>query len=163
MIADKDNSATVRPDERPRLVLASASARRLALLQQAGIQPDAMMPTDIDETPRKAELPRDLVRRLAREKLEAACRVARERSEDAAAFILSADTVVAVGRRILPKAEVIEDAAECLHLLSGRAHRVYTAVCMSTPAGKLRERLVETRLRIKRFSKRDIESYLASG
>src|SRR3954471_10185009 len=90
-------------DRRPPLILASASPRRLALLQQAGIEPDALLPADVDETPLKAETPRELARRLARAKAEVARRTARSREELADAFIVSADTVVAVGRRILPK------------------------------------------------------------
>lgn len=148
---------------RPRLVLASASPRRLALLEQAGLKPDALLPTDLDETPRKNERPRDLARRLAREKAEAALAAVRRTPELEGAFIVAADTVVALGRRILPKPEVVEEAAECLRLLSGRAHRVYTGVAMVTPRGAVRERLVETRLRFKRLSDTDLESYLASG
>jgi len=148
---------------RPRLILASASPRRLALLQQAGLEPDAVLPADIDETPRRGEKPRDYARRLAREKAETALAVARGREELAEAFLISADTVVAVGRRILPKAEVVDEAAQCLRLLSGRVHRVYTGVCVVTPSGKFRERVVETRVRFKRLSRDELESYLASG
>lgn len=148
---------------KPSLVLASASPRRLALLEQAGIRPDALLPTDIDETPKKNERPRDLARRLAREKAEAAFTVTKNRPELTGSFIISADTVVALGRRILPKPEVVDEAAECLRLLSGRAHRVYTGVTLVTPKGGFRERLVETRLRFKQLSSQDIERYLASG
>jgi septum formation protein len=151
------------PGRRPKLVLASGSPRRLALLQQAGIEPDALLPADIDETPLKAESPRDLVKRLARTKAEIARKTARNRDDLREAFIISADTLVAVGRRVLPKAEVTDEAAACLRLLSGRTHRVYTAVCAITPKDKLRERLVETRLRFKRLSRHEIESYIASG
>jgi septum formation protein len=148
---------------RPKLVLASGSPRRLALLQQAGIEPDALLPADVDETPLKSETPRELVKRLARTKAEVARKTARNREDLREAFILSADTVVAVGRRILPKAEVVDEAAACLRMLSGRTHRVYSAVCLVTPGDKLRERLVETRLRCKRLSREELESYLASG
>ncbi|MDF3064218.1 MAG: septum formation inhibitor Maf [Microvirga sp.] len=148
---------------RPKLVLASGSPRRLALLQQSGIEPDALLPADVDETPLKSETPRELVKRLARTKAEVARKTARNRDDLREAFIISADTVVAVGRRILPKAEVIDEAAACLRMLSGRTHRVYSAVCLFTPNDKLRERLVETRLRFKRLSREEIESYLASG
>ena len=148
---------------RPGLVLASGSPRRLALLQQAGLEPDALLPADVDETPLRLESPRELARRLARTKAEVARRAARNREDLKGAYIVSADTVVAVGRRILPKAEVVEEAAACLRLLSGRTHRVYTAVCLVTPRDGLRQRLVETRLRFKRLSRDDIESYLASG
>jgi septum formation protein len=151
------------PGWRPRLVLASASPRRLALLDQAGIKADSLLPTDIDETPKKNERPRDLARRLAREKAEAALVVTRNQPELTGAYIIAADTVVALGRRVLPKPEIVDEAAECLRLLSGRAHRVYTAVTLVTPKGAFRERLVETRIRFKRLSSEDIETYLASG
>jgi septum formation protein len=144
-------------------VLASASPRRLALLDQVGIKADSLLPTDIDETPKKNERPRDLARRLAREKAEAALIVTRNQPELTGAYIIAADTVVALGRRVLPKPEIVDEAAECLRLLSGRAHRVYTAVTLVTPKGAFRERLVETRIRFKRLSSEDIESYLASG
>jgi septum formation protein len=157
--------ATENPirDSRPKLVLASGSPRRLALLQQAGIEPDALLPADVDETPLRSESPRELVKRLARTKAEVARRTARNRDDLRNAFILAADTVVTVGRRILPKAEVVDEAAACLRLLSGRTHRVYTAVCVVSLKDHLRERLVETRLRFKRLSRNEFESYLASG
>ncbi len=151
------------PGWRPRLVLASASPRRLALLDQAGIKADSLLPTDIDETPKKNERPRDLARRLAREKAEAALVVTRNQPELTGAYIIAADTVVALGRRVLPKPEIVDEAAECLRLLSGRAHRVYTSVTLVTPKGAFRERLVETRIRFKRLSSEDIETYLACG
>ena len=145
------------------LVLASASPRRLALLEQAGLKPDALLPADLDETPLKGERPRDLARRLAREKAQAASAGAKARADLEGCYIVAADTVVAVGRRILPKAEIVDEAAACLRLLSGRAHRVYTGVAIVTPSGAIRERIVETRLRFKRLSSEDIEAYLASG
>lgn len=148
---------------RPKLVLASASPRRLALLEQAGLKPDALLPSDLDETPLKGERPRDLALRLAAEKARAAHRTCAAREDLAESYILGADTVVAVGRRVLPKAELVDEAAACLRMLSGRAHRVYTGVALVTPAGKLRERLVETRVRFKRLSNEDIEAYLGSG
>jgi septum formation protein len=148
---------------RPKLVLASASARRLALLQQAGIEPDALLPADVDETPEKAEKPRAYARRLAQMKADAALPIATSRDDTRGCYLLAADTVVAVGRRILPKAEIVEEAAACLRLLSGRAHRVYTAVCLVTPKGAVRDRVVETRLRFKNLSRDEMESYLASG
>jgi septum formation protein len=154
---------TSTPVWRPKLVLASGSPRRLALLQQAGVEPDALLPADVDEAPLKSESPRELVKRLARAKADVARRTARTDEEIKEAFIVSADTVVAVGRRILPKAEVVDEAAACLRLLSGRAHRVYTAICLITPNDKLRERIVETRIRFKRLSRDELESYLASG
>jgi septum formation protein len=148
---------------RAKLVLASGSPRRVQLINQAGIEPDALRPADIDETPKRGELPRACANRLARAKAEAALQLLRMDDEMTGAYILAADTVVAVGRRILPKAELLDEAAQCLRLLSGRNHRVHTAVCLVTPAGAFRQRLVETRVRFKRLSEEDIEAYLASG
>ena len=148
---------------RPRLVLASASPRRLALLQQIGIEPDALIPADVDETPNRNELPRTLAARLASTKAQAGRRLAETREDTKGAFVLAADTVVAVGRRILPKCELIDEASSCLRLLSGRAHRVYTGISLITPKGAERRKLVETRLRFKRLSSSEIEAYLASG
>lgn len=138
-----------------KLVLASASPRRLALLAQIGITPDAIIATDIDETPLKGETPRLLAARLARAKAQAA--------HAADAVVLGADTVVAVGRRVLPKAETEQEARECLALVSGRAHRVLTAVAVIAPGGALRERLAEARVSFKRLSDAEIEAYVASG
>jgi len=149
--------------ERPRLVLASASPRRLQLLGQVGIEPDKLLPTDIDEAPQRRELPRALARRLAHTKAQTAFRAAQRDPELHKAFILAADTVVAVGRRILPAPEFTDEAATCLRLLSGRSHRVYGALCLITPKGKVRNRIVETRLRFKRLSREEVETYLASG
>jgi len=148
---------------RPELILASASPRRLALLNQIGIEPEHLVPAHIDETPEKGELPRKLATRLAEQKALTAQHKARQSGFDDNSLVLSADTVVAVGRRILPKAELMEEASQCLRLLSGRAHRVYTAVCVLTAQGQMRRRLVETRVRFKRLSAREIESYLASA
>jgi septum formation protein len=148
---------------RPKLVLASGSPRRLALLNQAGIDPDSLRPADIDETPRKGELPRACANRLARAKAEATLHMMRVDEEMRGAFILAADTVVAVGRRILPKAELLDEAAQCLRLLSGRNHRVHTSICLVTPKENFRQRLIETRVRFKRLGEEDIEAYLASG
>jgi septum formation protein len=148
---------------RPKLILASASPRRLALLEQAGLKPDALLPSDLDETPLKGERPRDLASRLAREKAQAALKTRSTRPDLADGYILAADTVVAVGRRILPKAELVEEASACLRMISGRAHRVYTGVALITPGGKLRERLVETRVRFRRLSDDDIEAYAIQG
>ncbi len=148
---------------RPKLVLASGSPRRLALINQAGIEPDALQPADVDEMPLKGELPRACANRLARAKAEAALAAVRLDEQLRGAYIIAADTVVAVGRRILPKAELIDEAAQCLRLLSGRNHRVHTAVCLVTPKEAFRQRLVETRVRFKRLSEQDIEAYLASG
>jgi septum formation protein len=148
---------------RPKLVLASGSPRRLGLLNQAGIEPDSLRPTEIDEIPVKGELPRALATRLARAKAEAALSTVRLDEELRGSYILAADTVVAVGRRIMPKAEMLDEAAQCLRLLSGRNHRVYTGVCLVTPKETFRQRLIETRLRFKRLSNEDLEAYLASG
>jgi septum formation protein len=148
---------------RPKLVLASASPRRLALLEQVGLRPDALLPASLDEEPRRFERPRALAERLAVEKAEAARHTAQADEELRDAYFLAADTVVALGRRILPKAEIPEDAQECLSLLSGRAHRVFTSVCLITPSGKKRSRVVETRVRFKHLSRSETESYLASG
>ena len=148
---------------RPKLVLASASPRRLALLQQIGIEPDALIPADLDETPKKGELPRSLATRLAAGKAIAASKVAESRAGLAGAYLIAADTVVCVGRRILPKCELADEASACLRLRSGRAHRVYTGVTLVTPKGALRHRLVETRVRFKRLSGPEMQAYLASG
>ncbi|MBN8607549.1 MAG: septum formation protein Maf [Caulobacterales bacterium] len=137
-----------------RLVLASASPRRLALLAQIGVTPDDVIAADIDETPLVGETPRRLASRLAREKAQAV------RADGAR--VLAADTVVAVGRRVLPKAETEQEARACLALLSGRSHRVYTGVALASPEGGLRERLVETRVAFKRLTRADIEAYIAS-
>jgi septum formation protein len=143
--------------ENPKLVLASASPRRLALLDQIGIVPDLVRAADLDETPLKGELPRVHAVRLAREKAEAVAAL------EPAGFILAADTVVACGRRILPKAETEAEARQCLALLSGRAHRVYTAVALISPDGQLRERMSETRVSFKRLSTSELDAYIASG
>lgn len=148
---------------RPDLILASASPRRLALLNQIGIEPEHLVPAHVDETPEKGELPRKLAQRLA----DLKALTARHKAEIAGfggnAIVLAADTVVAVGRRILPKAETMEEASDCLRLLSGRAHRVYTGVTLITPSGARRHRLVETRIRFKRLSNKEMEAYLASA
>ncbi|MFD2251586.1 septum formation protein [Pseudochelatococcus lubricantis] len=156
-----------RPSWRPQLVLASASPRRLALLEQIGLTPDILLPAEIDETPRRGEKPRDYARRVAIDKAETARTLlkASEGKGEAVgnAYIIAADTVVAVGRRILPKAEIAEEAEQCLRLLSGRAHRVYTALAVVSPHGRLRDRVVETRLRFKNLARDEMDGYLASG
>lgn len=148
---------------RPELILASASPRRLALLNQVGIEPEHLVPANIDETPEKNELPRKLAQRLADQKALAAQHKARTSGIADNALVLAADTVVAVGRRILPKAETMEEASDCLRILSGRSHRVFTGVTMLTTSGAMRRRLVETRIRFKRLSTKELESYLASA
>ena len=148
---------------RPRLVLASGSPRRLALLAQIGIDPDAVIPADIDETPLRSESPRALAQRLSREKARVAAAVALRQLELGPCLTLAADTLVCVGRRVLPKCEIADEAEACLRLLSGRAHRVYTGLTLLTPGGSARHRLVETRVRFKRLSRPEIDAYLASG
>ena len=148
---------------RPRLVLASGSARRLALLAQIGVEPDAVIPADIEETPGGGESPRAFAQRLAAEKAAAATAIAAKRPDLAPALVLAADTVVCVGRRILPKCEILDEAEDCLSLLSGRAHRVYTGLALTTPGGGARRRVVETRVRFKRLSRAETAAYLASG
>ena len=139
------------------LVLASASPRRLQLLQQIGMTPADIDPADIDETPKKGELPARYAKRIAGEK---AATVAGRHGGD---FILAADTVVAVGRRILPKPENEDAARTCLSLLSGRRHRVLGAVVARAPDGRCAETLVTTAVMFKRLSRAEIDGYLASG
>ena len=139
----------------PTLVLASASPRRRELLARLGLTPAAINPADIDETPHKGELPRDYAKRMAREKAQAAA------SGDG--HVLAGDTVVAAGRRILPKAEDEATARKCLELLSGRRHRVLSAIALRAPDGAIRERLSETVVMFKRLSSAEIDAYLASG
>jgi len=148
---------------RPELILASSSPRRLALLNQIGIEPEHMVPAHIDETPERGELPRKLALRLADQKALTAQHKALQAGIGENALVLAADTVVAVGRRILSKAETMEEATSCLHLLSGRAHRVFTGISLVSTNGKLRHRVVETRIRFKRLSTKELESYLASA
>ncbi len=140
-----------------RLVLASASPRRLDLLRQVGLEPDLIDPADTDETELKGETPRRVAVRLALAKAQCVA------SRQPGTFVLSADTVVAVGRRILPKAQTEQQARHCLGLLSGRGHRVYTGLCVIAPDGRIAERLVETRLTFKRLSHSEIEDYIAGA
>lgn len=138
----------------PGLILASASPRRLELLARLGIEPAAILPAEINETAHRGELPRHYAVRMARAKAMAAL------GDD---HVLAGDTVVAAGRRILPKAEDEATARQCLELLSGRRHRVFSAIALKTPGGILRERLSETTVRFKRLSPDEIDSYIASG
>lgn len=149
--------------ERPKLVLASGSPRRLALLQQAGLEPDHLRPAGIDETPKRGELAKTLAKRLARSKAEFAHESVTRNDQIGAAYVIAADTVVTVGRRILPKPETLEEAAGCLRLLSGRTHRVFTAVCLVTPRGDRRERISDSRVRFKRLGREEMDSYLSAG
>jgi septum formation protein len=148
---------TAPPGARPGIALASASPRRLDLLRQIGLVPDRVAPADIDETPLRDERPGRLALRLAVQKGEAA------REQLAGMFVISADTVVAVGRRILPKAETEEEARACLRLLSGRKHDVLTGVAVLAPDGRQVSRLVEARVELKRLSHMDVEGYVGCG
>jgi septum formation protein len=139
------------------LVLASASPRRLDLLRQIDIAPDRIDPAELDERAKPKETPRRLALRLAEEK---AALVA---GRHAGAFVIAADTVVCVGRRVLPKAETEADVRACLALLSGRAHRVETGVAVVSPTGDSASRLVETRVHVKRLSDAEIDAYIESG
>ncbi len=139
----------------PVLVLASASPRRRDLLARLGIVATSVVATKIDETPAKSEVPRNYAKRMAREKAAAV--------EAAGAYVLAGDTVVALGRRILPKAEDEASARECLELLSGRRHRVLSAIALRAPDGSVRERLSETVVRFKPLSADEITAYLAGG
>jgi septum formation protein len=144
---------------RTTLVLASSSPRRLELLRQIDIDPNRIEPPEVDETPAARELPRAYAARLARDKaLAVAARVGRE-----AGFVLAADTVVACGRRVLPKAETVAEATACLDLLSGRRHRVHGGVCVLAPDGRESVRVVTTAVHVKRLTAMDRERYLASG
>ena len=143
--------------QRPRFILASASPRRQELLARIGLLPDAVDPADIDETPRKGERPEPHVARLAAEK--AAVVAARHPG----AVVLAADTLVAAGLRILPKAEDEATARQCLALLSGRRHRVLTAVTLIDAAGVARHRLSRSTVRVARLSDADVEAYIRSG
>src|SRR5690606_39186851 len=145
-----------------KLILASGSPRRLDLLKQAGIEPDRLMPMDLDETPKKSEHPRSLARRLSIEKARAALAGIKGEIAWNGSYVLAADTVVAVGRRILPKAELLEEASSALHLLSGRSHWVFTGVCLVTPDRTIRQKVAETKVRFKRLSTADIDAYLSS-
>lgn len=138
----------------PHLTLASASPRRRELLARLGLVPDAVVPADIDETPLTGELPRAYALRMGREKAL---------TVDAPGYVLAGDTVVAVGRRILPKTETEAEARACLELISGRRHQVLSSVVLRGPDGRLRERLSETVVHFKRLSAEDIAAHLAGG
>ncbi len=141
----------------PDLVLASSSPRRVELLRQIGIVPDQIVPANVDETPLNSELPKKLVERLAVKKAGA---VAQENRES---FVLAADTIVACGRRILTKAESIEQARNFLELLSGRRHKVFGGLAIICPKGEMHTRVVETRVVFKRLSSKELDAYLISG
>lgn len=141
----------------PLLVLASASPRRLELLRQIGIEPDRIDPAEIDETPLRNELPPAHALRLAQQKAE------RVMARHAGAFVLAADTVVACGRRILPKATDEASARRCLELLSGRRHRVHSGVALVTPDAQIALRRIDSQVAFKRLSREEMAAYLASG
>ncbi len=140
-----------------KLILASASPRRIDLLRQIGITPADIIPADINEEPLKDELPRALAQRLALEKAQT---VAKTQNS---AFILAADTVVACGRRVLPKTEDEKAARDCLSLLSGRRHHVYGGIALITPEGKTLSCVADTIVQMKRLTAREIDSYITSG
>ncbi|MEI8177488.1 Maf family nucleotide pyrophosphatase [Aestuariivirga sp.] len=144
-------------------MLASASPRRLQLLERVGLTPDLLNPSDIDELPHKRETPRALSIRLAREKAQRALEMPLVKELGHNTFVLGADTVVGLGRRILPKAETLDEARDCLSLLSGRSHWVYSTVCLIAPGNKISTRCVETKVRFKRLSREDVDSYMASN
>jgi len=146
-------------DAAAKLVLASSSPRRLELLRQIDLPPDLVVEPEVDETPLPRELPRHYARRLARLKAEAVA----ERLDGGPWYVVAGDTVVAVGRRILPKAEDEDEARRCLALLSGRRHRVYGGVCVLRHDGRRSERVVETRVRFCRLSREHLEAYIRSG
>lgn len=143
----------------PLLVLASESPRRKALLESIGVHPQAITPANVDETPLKNELPRLCAARLAKAKAAAAA----ERWTGEPALILAADTIVACGRRMLPKAANEDDVRACLRLLHGRSHQVITAVAVLVPGGRMHLRIVDTRVTFGRLSPESIESYAESG
>lgn len=158
----RDRTSARSEIERPRLVLASASPRRVTLLSQIGITPEALRPASVDETAKRGEMPRALVSRLARAKAEVARdQIANDR-DLADAYILSADTVVAMGRKILMKPAHVEEAMASLQLLSGRTHKVMSCVCLITPDDKVRTKIVDTRVRFRHLTRSELESYIAS-
>ena len=150
-------SVHIAADPAASFVLASASPRRLALLRQAGIEPGVVIAPEIDESPRKGELPRVYALRVAVAKTEVVA------VKETGSFVLAADTVVAAGRRILPKAENAEEVERCLKLLSGRRHQVLTALALRPPGKALRTRVVMTRVAFKALTSREIAAYVASG
>ena len=157
VLTEKDgaDASPGAPHSQPSLILASASPRRRELLARIGVAPRAIVAADINETPRPGELPRDYARRMAREKALAV--------EPGGDHVLAGDTVVAVGRRILPKAETEAEARQCLALLSGRRHRVFSAIAHRSPDRILREKLSETVVRFKPLSVHEIDLYITGG
>ena len=149
-------------EQAAKLVLASGSPRRLALLDRIGLTPDLLNPADVDETPQRRETPRRLSLRLAEDKALKAKDSPQVKNLGGDVYVLAADTVVGLGRRVLPKADSYQEAKDCLTLLSGRAHWVYSSVCLIAPDGTKSIRCVETKVRFKRLSRDDLESYLKS-
>ena len=147
-------SAGDPPGRQPRFILASASPRRIELLARIGITPDEILPAEIDETPLKAERPADYARRIAADKAKAI--------SVPGALVLAADTVVAAGRRILPKAETEAEARSALELLSGRRHNVLSAITLIDAKGVARHRLSTSIVAFKRLSEEEIQAYLDS-
>ena len=145
------------PTVRRPLVLASASPRRTELLLQVGLSPDLIDPADVDESPARGELPAHYAMRMASAKADV---VAVRRPQS---FVLAADTVVACGRRILPKADSRQSAEACLTMLSGRRHRVIGGVCVIAPDGRRATRLVTSHVRFKRLQAGELDAYLAGG
>lgn len=137
-----------------KLVLASASPRRKQLLAQIGVTPDAINPADIDETPIPGESPRAYAERLGIEKAQAV--------HADGQYTLAGDTVVALGRRILPKVETDDEVRDCLGLVSGRAHHVITSVCLIGPEGQVAKRLSDTRVIVKRLTEAELSAYIKS-
>lgn len=133
------------------------------MLTQAGIEPDRLLPANVDETPLRAEHPKSLARRLSKAKAEKALKIMKEDGTHEETYVLAADTVVSVGRQIMPKADLLDEASQSLRMLSGRAHKVHTGLCLITPKGKARVGVVETKVRFKRITRDEMESYLASG
>ena len=148
----------MEPAYSPRLILASASPRRREILTAIGLAPDQILAADLDETPLKKETPPQLAVRLSVAKAQAIAASVEGKGQ----YVLGADTVVCVGRRILPKAETDAEVESCLTLLSGRGHRVYTGMALVLPEGQVVTRLSESRLNFKRLSREDIVSYLKS-
>jgi septum formation protein len=152
-----NNSEILKFRDSKILILASASPRRVDLLKQVGIVPDQIIPASIDETEHKGELPREAALRLSIKKAQAVA------TKNPDAFILAADTLVACGRRILPKTETEDQARKCLELLSGRRHHVYGGIALITPEGKIHSKLADTMVQFKRLTEIETENYIQSG
>lgn len=143
--------------QKPVFILASASPRRIALLKEIGITPDKIIPAEIDERPRKGELPKKQAERLALEKLKTVM------EKETEGIILAADTVVACGRRVLPKPKTDDEVRACWKMLSGRRHKVFTSVAMKRPDGRILQKTAESIVKFRRVTEPEIESYVQSG